>query len=56
MLYDLGVFEQVHGGAEDIALKNYGNRLLKILSGSEVNDSSIKEFVNKLMRQPISKE
>jgi hypothetical protein len=55
MLYDLGVFEQVAGGAEDIALKNYGNRLLSILAGGEVAIESMKELLEKIMRQPLPK-
>lgn len=56
MLYDLGVFEQVSDGAEDIALKNYGNRLLSILAGGEVGKSSIEEFTKRLMKQSVKKE
>ena len=55
MLYELGTFSDVADTDEDIALRNYGNRLLKILSGDEINDNSIKEFANRIMRQPLPK-
>lgn len=56
MLYDLGTFLEVTDGAEDIALKNYGNRLLKILAGGEPSQNSIEEFAKRLMKQPLPKE
>lgn len=55
MLYDLGVFMEVSAGPEDVALKNYGNRLLKILSGGEPAANNIQDFAKKLMKQPLPK-
>lgn len=56
MLVDLGVFLEVTDGAEDIALKNYASRLLKILSGGEPAKESIQDFTMKLMKQPLPKK
>jgi organic radical activating enzyme len=56
MLYDLGVFVEVTDGAEDVALKNYGTRLLKILSGGEPTQANIEEFAKRLMKQPIPRQ
>jgi len=55
MLYDLGVFVEVSDGSEDIALKNYGTRLLKILAGGEPAQDSIEQFTKRLMKQPLVK-
>ena len=55
MLYDLGVFLEITDGAEDVTLKNYGNRLMKILSGGEPSQLNIEEFAKRLMKQPIPK-
>jgi hypothetical protein len=54
ILFDLGVFEQVSDGAEDVALKNYGNRLLQILSGGEPTKDNVQRFAMSLMKQPIN--
>jgi len=56
MLYELGVFLEVSESAEDMALKNYGTRLLNILAGSNVNESSIEDFIKRLTKQPLKKE
>ena len=56
ILYDLGIFTDVSSGPEDVALKNYGNRLLRILSGGEADAESIQNFAKRLMRQPLPKE
>lgn len=56
ILYDLGTFLEVSAGPEDIALKNYGNRLLKILSGGEIAEDNLKAFTKQLMKQPLPKE
>lgn len=56
MLFDLGTFIEISDGDEDIALKNYANRLLKILSGSEPSKDSIQLFTKSLMKQQIPKE
>ena len=55
MLYDLGVFLEVSSGPEDVALKNYGTRLIKILGGQEPAQESIKLFMNAVMRQSLPK-
>ena len=55
MLYDLGVFQEITDGPEDVALKNYGTRLLMILAGGAVNESSIEGFAKLLMMQPVNK-
>ena len=53
MLFDLGVFEDITADVEDIALRNYGTRLLKILAGGELSDDNIKNFVGRLIKQPL---
>jgi len=55
MLYDLGAFVEVSDGSEDIALKNYGTRILKILAGGEPTQDSIEQFTKRLMKQPLPK-
>ena len=55
MLYDLGVFVEITEGAEDVALKNYGTRLVNILAGGEPSHDSIEQFTNRLMKQPLPK-
>lgn len=60
MLYDLGVF-QANDGEHDIVLKEYGQHILDILSGSPgpvggPDDYSIQVFVKQLMRQKLEKE
>lgn len=54
MLFDLGMFEEV-STPEDMALRNYASRLLKILSGGEVSKDSIQAFSMKLMKQQLMK-
>lgn len=56
MMYDLGTFQEITSGAEDVALKNFGLRLLKILAGGEPAPESIDAFMVKLMKQPLLKE
>lgn len=56
MLYDLGAFEGISDSPEDIALKNYGARLLSILGGGGVKKESIEEFTKRLMKQPLPRE
>jgi hypothetical protein len=53
MLFDLGVFVHISDDPEDIALRNHGNRLLKILSGGEPTKDNIQNFAMRLMNQPI---
>ena len=55
ILFDLGMFEQISDGPEDVALKNYANRLIGILSGSEPDKSNMQDFVKRLMKQPLPK-
>lgn len=55
MLFDLGVFVEISGGPEDVALKNYGNRLLSILAGGEPKEDTVKDFTKRLMKQPLPK-
>lgn len=56
MLFDLGVFQEITDGAEDVALKNFGLRLLKILAGGETAKESVDVFLVKLMKQPLPKK
>ena len=56
MLVDLGMFIEITDGSEDVALKNYAMRLLKILSGGEPAKANVQDFVYKLMKQPLNKE
>ena len=56
ILYDLGTFIETSDSSEDMILKNYGLRLLKILGGGEPNEDTIKHFTKKLMGQQLPKE
>ena len=56
MLFDLGVFLEISDAVEDVALQNYGIRLLKILAGGEPNENSVEEFTKRLMKQPLPEE
>ncbi len=56
MLYDLGAFVEISDGPEDVALKNYGMRLLRILGGGEVGEDAIEQFTKRLVRQPLPNE
>jgi len=53
MLYDLGTFTETSETAEDMALKNYGIRLLRILGGGEVGETAIQAMVKQLMKQSL---
>ena len=55
MLFDLGIFQE-SSLPEDIAIRNYGLRLLKILGGGEPNEQTIDQLTKKLMRQILPKE
>jgi len=55
MLYDLGIFEETQN-EEDIVLKNYGIRLLKILGGGEVSRETIRVFTKALVKQPLKEK
>ena len=54
MLYDLGVFIETSDAPEDVALKNYGTRLIKILGGGDVDENTMIEFTKRLMKQPLT--
>lgn len=54
IMYDLGVFTEISGADEDIALKNYGIRLMNILGGGDPSSYNIKDFMYKLMKQPLA--
>ncbi len=56
ILYDLGVFFETSLSPEDVSLRNYGVRILRILSGGEIEGDNIKSFTMKLMKQPLLKE
>lgn len=55
ILYDLGLFLETTG-QEDVALRNYGLRLLKILGGGEPHKNTTQIFTEKLMKQQLPKE
>ena len=55
MLYDLGVFIETSDAPEDVALRNYGMRLIRILGGGEVDENTMMEFTKRLMKQPLMK-
>ena len=55
MLFDLGVFEE-STNEEDTALRNYGIRLMKILGGGHIDRDAIREFIKRLVRQPLKNE
>jgi len=55
MLFDLGAFQETSEFNEDVVLKNYGTRLLKILAGGEVGEDSIDGFITRLLKQPLIK-
>jgi len=56
IIYDLGVFQQTSDSPENIALRNYGLRLLEILGGGYPEEDTIKQFTRKLMKQQLQKE
>jgi hypothetical protein len=56
IMYDLGVFQETSDSRENTELKNYGLRLLKILGGGYPNEDTIKNFTQRLMKQPLEKE
>jgi hypothetical protein len=55
MLYMLGLFEETSLAPEDMALKNYAARLLKIISGSDVGPVAMEGFLKLLSSQQIPK-
>ena len=55
VLYDLGAFEETFTD-EDVVLKNYSTRLLKILAGGEIGEDGVERFVDRLIKQPLGEE
>jgi hypothetical protein len=55
IIYDLGIFEE-SANEEDVTLKNYGIRLLRILGGGEVDKETIRDFIKRLARQPVKEK
>lgn len=57
MMWELGVFQDMPNiTPEDVALRNYGSRLLRILGGGEVKGETLDVFVKRLISQPLEKE
>ena len=56
MLYDLGVFQSNDGSPEDVALNNYGKRLLTILGAGQPDEKTLQFFIKRLMKQSLPKE
>jgi len=56
MLFDLGVFTQTSDTPENVALRNYGLRLLKILGGDDPSKDSVDMFIKKIVKQPLKRE
>ena len=57
MVFDLGVFTQTSDTPEDVALRNYGMRLLSILGGDNPpSKNAIDVFVKNIMKQSLKKE
>ena len=55
MLDELMVFSHMDSTAEDVALKNYGLRLLAILGGGGISAENMDALTIRLMKQPIIK-
>ena len=54
LLDDMGVFRVIPVTAiDEIAVRNYGLMLMDVIGGGEINDSTVHEFLHKLMQQPI---
>jgi hypothetical protein len=53
MLYELGLFEEVSLSPEDMALKNYASRILRICGGGDVKVDTIKNFISQLNLQKL---
>ena len=56
MLFELGAFTETSSNPEDVALKNYGLRLLKILGGGEIHADTIELIAKKLVKQPLERK
>lgn len=56
ILYELGLFEEISLSPEDMALKSYASRLLKILGGGEVRIDTIKNFIGQLNSQRLEEK
>ena len=55
MLYDYGLFVE-SDSPEDTALRNQGIRFLHILGGGDIDKDTLREFIKRLIRQPLNKE
>lgn len=56
MLFELGLFEEISLSPEDMALKNYASRILKIIGGGEVQTDTLKNFINQISSQRLENE
>ena len=56
MLHDLGAFRPISDDPEEVALRNFGIRIMAILSGGQPTGENINRFMKGLMSQPIPKE
>lgn len=56
MLFDLGVFSEETRTEEDVALRNYGSRLLAIISGGGFDSNTINALINAALKQPIERK
>lgn len=54
--FELGTFSPSVNSPEEVALKNYGSRLLYLLSGGEPSEDSIGVFMDNLMKQALPEE
>jgi hypothetical protein len=55
VLFEYGVFIE-SDKPEDVSLRNQGIRFLHILGGGDIDKETIREFIKRLIRQPIKKE
>ena len=53
MMHDLGVFRPISDDPEEVALRNFGIRIMSILSGGQPTGDNINRFMKGLMMQPI---
>lgn len=51
IIYELGLFEEITLSPEDMAMKNYASRLLKIMGAGEVKLDAVKNFAGQLSLQ-----
>lgn len=55
IFYDLGIFQPCSDTPDDVALKNYGTRLLTILGAGQPEEDTVKTFIKRLISQPYLK-